>query len=450
MTQPSTALETDPFLRQPVEAINSQTDSLVEAQSMNEQRRSTGRFLKASLVIGAAFVATMSMSSRTEANPEDGLPLVPGEEYEVPADVSTESYLIGNVTAIGESPGGAWAAVFGGEYQGTSTTNTYGFSVSPNAFIVDPGADGAVGVRVGGSSQQHLVVDKIGELTKNQFTEIFDSPVRILDTAKTGETIVAGGETKVYVGKEHAGKFAPVNLTVDGNDGPGWQATYPCSEAYNGTSAINLRGTGGAQAILSMPKVDEDGFFCITGNKDAQRVVVDWLGLITSDAGAFERKVDTRLTGERLQPGIERSFVVGESNQVFVGTIVSTDPSQKGWVGAFTEKGQYGGTSTLNTDGESSVANMVIMPTDSNGAIQLISMYPNGQFSPGLATDIVIDGTTIEELTPYFTADAYRVDDTRIADFKFPELCKPGEIIRSWVDVNQDGIYNYGDLFECI
>lgn len=356
--------------------------------------------------------ATVTAAGFSETSQVSAL-LAPGLEFSVDAEVAADSYLIGNVTAISKSAGGGWAAVFGGTFQGSSTVNTYGNGdVLPNAFIADPGADGEIGVKVGGSSQREIVVDSVAELAKNPFTTIFASPKRIKDTRKSGVTVVAGGTTRVDVGKQYAGRFAIINLTVDGNTSPGWQATYPCADGYKGTSSINVKGTGGAQAILNVVKVDANGEICVRSLKSAAGTIIDFLGTVKSDADPFTRRVDTRTGSGRLQPGVERSFVVGDPNSVFVGTVVSTNPSAKGWVAAYTDAGGYKGTSTLNSNGVNSIANLVIMKTDNNGAIQLLSKgSANGR--AGLATDIVIDGTMMPELQPYLNAKSKRLADSR-------------------------------------
>ncbi|MEM9514607.1 MAG: hypothetical protein AAGA42_07075 [Actinomycetota bacterium] len=355
-------------------------------------------------------------------------PRPPGAEFQVDADVSSGSYLIGNVTAINTSAARGFVSIFGDEYDGTSTVNTGGNDVLPNAFVADPGADGEIGVFVGGASSRHVVIDSVAELTKNPATTILSSPRRIKDTRRTGEVIGPGSTTTVAVGRQYASDFALINLTIDRNRGPGFHATFPCSEGYQGTSSINTKGDGGAQAVLNLVKVDENGDICVRSQRAAGGVIVDLLGLIESDAAPFGRVADTRTNGGPLEPGVQRRFVVGEPNSVFIGTVVSTNPSGRGWVAAYTNSGGYDGTSTLNSDGTNSIANLVMMRTDSTGAIYVQSK-PGAS---GLRTDIVIDGTTIAELAPHLRATGKRLLDTRLDAAAAPPLLAPTICSRMW------------------
>ncbi len=357
------------------------------------------------LALGVGVVA-MGVVGHTAA---DAPPKQPVSEFAVDAEVPSDAYLVGNVTAINLSPAGGFVSVFGDDFSGTSTVNTSGSDVLPNAFVADPGADGELGVRVGGTSARHVIVDSVAELRKNPNTTIFASPQRVKDTRRDGSAVTPGGTITVDIGTRYAGQSALINLTVDRNDGSGFQATFPCTEGYQGTSSINLKGDGGAQAILNLVRVDENGQICIRSQRAAVGTIVDFLGVIDSDADSFERIIDTRRDGGTLQPGREVAVRVGPPNSVFIGTIVSTNPSSRGWVAAYTNAGGYNGTSTVNSDGVNSVANLVIMQTDEDGNIHLQSK-PNPS---GLRTDVVIDGTIVSELNPYLRADAKRLRDTR-------------------------------------
>ncbi|MEM9517506.1 MAG: hypothetical protein AAGA42_21845 [Actinomycetota bacterium] len=365
-------------------------------------RKRVGRALSA-LVVGAIAVAGVGTTGA------DAPPKQPVSDLTVDAEVASDAYLVGNVTAINLSPAGGFVSVFGGDFTGTSTVNTTGSDVLPNAFVADPGADGEIGVRIGGTSQRHVIVDSVAELRKNPNTTIFASPQRVKDTRRDGSTVTAGGTITVDIGTRYAGQFALINLTVDRNDGAGFQATFPCTEGYQGTSSINVKGGGGAQAILNLVRVDENGQICIRSQRAAVGTIVDFLGVIDSDAESFERIIDTRRDGGTLQPGREVAVRVGPPNSVFIGTVVSTNPSNRGWVAAYTNAGGYNGTSTVNSDGVNSVANLVILQTDASGNIHLQSK-PNPS---GLRTDVVIDGTIVSELNPYLRADAKRLRDTR-------------------------------------
>ena len=368
--------------------------------------RTAGQKLVGAVAVLGTGVATLLLALPTRA---EGPPKSPGTELSIDAQVPADTYLIGNATAINTPPAGGFVSVFGGSFNGTSTVNTTGSDVLPNAFVVDPGSDGNIGVRIGGSSARHVVIDSVAELAKNPNTTIFSSPRRIKDTRSDGTAVTAGGTITVEVGAQYAGQFALINLTVDRNDGSGFQATFPCTEGYQGTSSINVKGDGGAQAILNLVKVDANGNICIRSQKAAVGTIVDFVGVIDSDADAFERIVDTRERGGALQPGREVAVRVGPPNSVFIGTIVSTNPSNRGWVAVYTNAGGYNGTSTVNSDGTNSVANLVIMKTDANGDIHLQSK-PNPS---GLRTDVVIDGTVVPELNPHLEADAKRLRDTR-------------------------------------
>ncbi|MEO1058860.1 MAG: hypothetical protein AAFY28_18290, partial [Actinomycetota bacterium] len=167
-----------------------------------------------------------------------------GVDIVIDSGLDDDSFLIGNATAINVPPGAGYVSVYGGDFGGTSTVNTSGVATMPNLFIVDPASDGSITARVGGGSERHVIVDSVARLKKNPATVIYPSPRRVLDSRVAGLAVVPDGELTVDLGERYAGRLAIINLTVDRTAAPGWQATYPCADGYQGTSSINLRGGG--------------------------------------------------------------------------------------------------------------------------------------------------------------------------------------------------------------
>ncbi len=188
---------------------------------------------------------------------------------------------------------------------------------------------------------------------------------------------------------------------------------------------------------MNVVKLDANGEFCIKSSASADGTIVDVLGYLTSSAQPFRRIVDTRTTGAAVGSA-EMELVVGAPNSVFVGTVVSTGPSRDGWLAAFTDRGGYNGTSTVNSDGLNSLANLVIMKTDANGAIHFRAM-------DGMTTHVVVDGTTVPELAPFLTADGRRIEDTR-DDGPF---VVPACSLLLWFD-NGDNVKGRSDDFHCL
>ncbi len=421
--------------------------------------------MSARTVIGAVLAACsvlVGIGAADARRPRDPSP----NEYRVESQLPDGSFLIGNATSIGSK---GFVSIYGDEFGGTSTVNsTFDNTIMPNAFIVDPSHDGTFGVTYGSDSFRYLVLDSVAHLAENPYTTILKSPERIADTRAGGRlTVAPGGTTVVRVDPQRAGQMAIINLTVDGNQGRGWLATYPCAEGYQGTAALNALGSGGAQAIMNVVKIDANGDICVRSQRAATGVIVDLLGFFDTNAEPTERRVDTRigLGGGRLAGGQEHRIVVGEPNTVFMGTIAVTNTQQAGWIAVYTDAGGYNGTSTLNRQNGLTRANLIIVRTDATGAIHVMT---SGGFPPGLDdVDIVIDGTIVDELAPFLTMASERILDTRfeapnirdcghpdLADEcteeeRFDKVCGLRLVPYDWVDLNENGLFDREDEYQC-
>ena len=100
----------------------------------------------------------------------------------------------------------------------------------------------------------------------------------------------------------------------------------------------------------------------------------------------LERRVDTRLSSGKLQPGEERLINLGVPSlmRAAVINLTVTETEQAGYVAVFPADSTWSGTSSVNwSNSDQNVANTVITATDSDGRI-IIRCGPQ-------ATHVVID-----------------------------------------------------------
>lgn len=240
--------------------------------------------------------------------------------------------------------------------------------VSERILVTDPGAHRVVGV---------------------SFTSGFlPLPAKTVTRVRTG-----AANTTVYGNATTAGATARGYLTV-----------YPCAAerplASNSNYAVNS-----TIATFVLAQSDADGDICFY-NASSTHIIWDQLGYETETVSyPPTRKVDTRVSGNRLTGGATLAIPTGAAPGTAVGgTLTVVNPAKNGWVVAFPCGATIPTASNINFSSAGAVvANTAIVRADQDGNICVYSTT---------ATDILWDQVMETNAVP--VSDPVRVVDTRL------------------------------------
>lgn len=180
-----------------------------------------------------------------------------------------------------------------------------------------------------------------------------------------------------------------LNVTVTETAAPGWIAVYPCWNLPNRSSLNFVANDTRANAVIA--PVDANGNVCFY-TQFTTHLVVDVFGYLPTTLNGIrllsqDRIVDTRegtggLTIGRLGAGAQIRRNIDRHSGVLSGYVAGavlnvtvTDPVAAGYVTVY-PCGTVPATSSLNFSAGQTVANLVIMPVDSNGDLCLTSSVP--------------------------------------------------------------------------
>ena len=234
---------------------------------------------------------------------------------------------------------------------------------------VGPGAD--IGAFEGGEPLVHTV-----------------APQRILDTRQPSPVALgAGGERVVQVagaaGVPEGATGVVVNLTVVDPTSATHLTAWPRGGVRPGVSNLNAPA-GATVAGSSVVLLSPSGSFSLRNSAGSAHVLVDvmgWLDDGTDAAGSAmttvepTRVIDTR-SGPRLGPGETRSFdvdggVVPEAAWAVVVNLTGVDASVATHLTSWRAGAPAPSTSTLNLGAGATVANLAVVPIDTQGQLSV-------------------------------------------------------------------------------
>ena len=274
-------------------------------------------------------------------------------------------------------------------------------------------------------------------------------PYRAFDTGDgTGGAfvgkVVAATTRAVDAGLPVEGDAALVNITMADTAGPGFVRVWATGSARPTTSNLNADTAGAFVANTAIVPLDDQGRFLIETNT-AARLVVDVMGVFRASGGpvtsgrfnAVEptRLVDTRLPAGGSGPAAVNQFTIAADGTVSVGSFfrpgalptsdvsavvlsiaaIGTAGTPGGFAGAYPGGGEYAGTSNVNVLAGDVRANMVVVPFDESGRVNIHTLNLD---------DVVVDllGYFTSSSAPASTSGSFSfVDPTRIVDTRIPQ-----------------------------
>ena len=216
---------------------------------------------------------------------------------------------------------------------------------------------------------------------------------RAVDTRATGR-LGAGQTLTVQVsgngGVPSSGAVsATVNLTTANSD-PGFLIAYPCDQTRPGTSSVNPQ-TGTAVANLANVSLSATGTICIYTETPTD-LIVDVSGWWGSTGLAYNpinatRAVDTRATGrlgagQTLTVQVSGNGGVPSSGAVSATVNLTTANSDPGFLIAYPCDQTRPGTSSVNPQTGTAVANLANVSLSATGTICIYTETP---------TDLIVD-----------------------------------------------------------
>jgi glucose/arabinose dehydrogenase len=240
-------------------------------------------------------------------------------------------------------------------------------------------------------------------------------PYRAYDTADEPGTLprLAAGSTRLVDTQLPAGATAAlVNVTI-ADSAPGYLRLWMPRGLRPATSTVNVDPGSGVAANAAIVPVDAEGRFLVEAST-AARVVIDVMGAFhpaadATAAGRFIPLPSVRLADTREPAGATNQytdggdtwtvdtarggFPTGASISAYVLSVgaISAPAAGAGWVGAYPGAGEYTGTSSVNVSADETRANMIVVPADGSGDVNLRELNVG---------DVVVD------VLGYFTGSA--------------------------------------------
>ncbi len=213
-------------------------------------------------------------------------------------------------------------------------------------------------------------------------------PVRVIDTRKTGQRIVAGNfltvDLSASVGTDAAA--VAVNVTAADPAAAGYLTVWPCDAPRPLASSVNfLAGQArGAQATTLLGSPGRS--LCVFSNA-ATDVVVDLQGLFVPVGLGFDpitpvRAIDTRNTG-RLST---ISIPAPPDTKAVAVTLTVTGGSNAGFLSAYPCSGTIPEVSNVNWQPGETVAGAAFVPVAADGTFCVFSNSP---------VDVIVDITGV-------------------------------------------------------
>lgn len=270
-----------------------------------------------------------------------------------------------------------WPA--GGPVPSTSVLNLSTRSAVSNSAVVPLGEGGAVDIR--SSTPVDLVLDLLGvftpatSATAGRFQPL--APDRLLDT-RTGDPLEPGGAVTVALPEGVPSDATAVAVNITSVGAPrGFFSAHPAGAEANGTSFMNVDGTGAPRAGAVVVPVSADGF--VVTASPGGHLIVDITGWFTGESaddssdGLFvpavpQRLLDTRTDPPRVWPGGTREIPLPVPAAALVTNVTAVAPDARSYITAYPAGTTRPGTSTLNTaHRNATTANQAIVPVSDRG-----------------------------------------------------------------------------------
>ncbi|HWL45269.1 MAG TPA: PQQ-dependent sugar dehydrogenase [Ilumatobacter sp.] len=226
-------------------------------------------------------------------------------------------------------------------------------------------------------------------------TFVANPPYRAYDTTDEGgghPRLAAGTSRLVDTRLPDGASAALVNLTIADTVGSGYLKAWVPGGVRPATSSVNA-DAGSIVANAAIVPLDADGRF-IVETSVAARVIVDVMGAFMPTSGAapsgrFVPLSSVRLADTREPAGpanqytnagntwvvdtARGGFPAGDGVTAYVLSVAAIiDPTAPaGWVAAYPGGGEYTGTSNVNVTAGEIRANMIVVPADATGKVDL-------------------------------------------------------------------------------
>ena len=289
-----------------------------------------------------------------------------------------------NLTATGGSANG-WLSIFPCT-QAPGTTSNLNFNAKQTvAGLAFTQLDEAGTACISSNTNVDVVIDATAFfLDSTTFASIV--PFRLLDTRTTGARLEAGVARRIPVrgpaDLEPTATAAALNLTAVNPSRAGWLTLYPCDASPSGTSSLNFVA-GQTVANLSVGALSADGSVCLLANV-ATDVVIDVAG--SFPVGRFHpmtpfRLLDTRLVAKsRLTdddtielPVRGRAGIPADATAVFIN-LTAVGAKDAGYLSAYPCAELWPGTSSVNHDKTTPVANLTLTKIGINDCLRITNM----------------------------------------------------------------------------
>lgn len=227
------------------------------------------------------------------------------------------------------------------------------------------------------------------------------TPVRVLDTRTTGQSLGAGSRVDVQVaglaGVPADAKAVALNVTTVGSSAATFVRAWPAGAQTPDASIANSdpSRTTGAGVMVG---VGGEGKVSLSNNAGTTHLVVDLFGYYTDtpgeglrytplDTGA--RVLDTRTDGSRMSAGQRRTVQVAGVSGIPSGAravlvnVSDVTPFGVGNISAFPSGGAVPTTASVNHMPSQNVSNRTVVPLDASGRLDLVVQ--------GADVDVVLD-----------------------------------------------------------
>lgn len=199
-----------------------------------------------------------------------------------------------------------------------SNVNFGSGTVDPNVAIAPVGNDGRVCFHNSEHARVHLVADQLGTLAPAAYsTTGGGTPMRLIDTRRTGERVPASG-SRCFGVDGNPGDAAIVNLTPVEPTAPGHGVLTARASDAPVASSVNYR-PGAVDPNLVIAPIGPDRRVCFHASVHASvHLVADQLGAVASahftpadPSGIPIRLTDTRASDRPVAPTERRCFATG-------------------------------------------------------------------------------------------------------------------------------------------
>lgn len=353
------------------------------------------------LVAGASVVAASSVSAKPDP-PCGALEALPPERFldtrpglftpdryqrlqiagvgDVPDDAKA---VIINVAAVEAEAAGFVSVVPAGSSTGepeTSNLNIDGPGITiANSAIIPLSEDGAIDIY--SSTSAAILIDVLGYVPECGDYSVIDLE-RASDSRPDGTP--AGSTTTVDVVGDFGDPEAElviINLTLVDSGGAGFLTVYPSGGEFPPTSNLNVNAAGQTRAGLAIVPIGENDSIEVFNDVEGS-ILVDVLGYLGADSGftgldPFERLVDTRASGERVEADSELSFDVADSDDVpatanfLLINVTAVEASNAGFVTVWPGGLDQPEASNLNYPEDGTIANTVLVPIGADGTVNI-------------------------------------------------------------------------------